>query len=150
MLSISVEASAATKSQTDPSRSWILERSGNVWLSRFADEYERVVNENRDLSRRLRQSLDERAEADQLYASSTMELIAERDRLKTEITELQAQLKGRLSSIAPAREKLMRDEFERKLQELTLQVKRERHKYAELLERVKRQLSKCICQGTAG
>jgi hypothetical protein len=149
MVSTSTEAGVATQ-QTDSSHSWILEKSGNVWLSRLAEEYERVLNENRDLSQRLSQSLGERAEMEKLYASSTTELVAERDRLKTEITELQARPNGRLNSLGPAREKLMRDEFERRLQELTLQVKRERHKYTELLEKVKRQLSKCICQGTAG
>jgi hypothetical protein len=53
---------------------------------------------------------------------------------------------ARLQSLLAAKERLIRDEFERKYQELAAEVKRERHRYTEEVQKLKRQLSTCICK----
>ena len=53
---------------------------------------------------------------------------------------------ARLQSLLAAKEKLIRDEFERKYQELAVEVKRERKRYTEEVQKLKRQLSNCICR----
>jgi hypothetical protein len=53
---------------------------------------------------------------------------------------------ARLQSLLAAKERLIRDEFERKYQELALEVKRERNRYTEEVQKLKRQLSNCICR----
>jgi len=53
---------------------------------------------------------------------------------------------ARFQSLLAAKERLMRDEFERKYQELAVEVKRERHRYTEEVQKLKRQLSTCICR----
>jgi len=45
---------------------------------------------------------------------------------------------ARLQSLLAARERLIRDEFERKFQELTVEVKRERNRYTQEVH--------CICR----
>ena len=80
------------------------------------------------------------------FAEQFEEVINENDRLNLEIVGLRSQLSGRLDSLLAAKEKLMRDEFDRKFQELQVEVKRERNKYAELMREVKKQLSSCICR----
>jgi septin family protein len=61
---------------------------------------------------------------------------------------------ARFQSLMAARERLIRDEFERKYQELAVAVKQERsryteevRKYNEEVRKLKRQLSNCICRG---
>ena len=52
----------------------------------------------------------------------------------------------RLQSLLAAKERLIRDEFERKYQELAVEVKRQRNRYTEEVQELKRQLSNCICR----
>jgi len=53
---------------------------------------------------------------------------------------------ARLQSLLAAKERLIRDEFERKYQELAVEVKREHNRYTEEVRKLKKQLSNCICQ----
>ena len=80
------------------------------------------------------------------FAEQFEEVINENDRLNSEIVDLRAQLNGRLQSLLAVKEKLIRDEFDRKFRDLQVDVKRERSKYAELIQEVKKQLSSCICR----
>jgi hypothetical protein len=56
---------------------------------------------------------------------------------------------ARVQSLLAARERLIRDEFERKYQELAVEVKQERNRHIEEVRKLKRQLSNCIC-GASG
>jgi hypothetical protein len=104
-------------------------------LSSFADEFECVMKEKRDLKQLLSKTLDEKALLNQMYESA-----------RVQIEELKAQLSGRSDSLMVLKEKLIREEFDRKFQELTLEVRRERNKYGQLVSQLKKQLSSCICQ----
>jgi hypothetical protein len=53
---------------------------------------------------------------------------------------------ARLQSLLAAKERLIRDEFERKYQELAVEMKRERNRYTEEVQKLRRQLSNCICR----
>jgi hypothetical protein len=53
---------------------------------------------------------------------------------------------ARLQSLLAAKERLIRDEFERKYQHLAAEVKRQRNRYTEEVQELKRQLSNCICR----
>ena len=57
---------------------------------------------------------------------------------------------ARFQSLLAARERLFRDEFERKYQELAVEVKRERNRYTEEVRKLKRQLSNCMCRASGG
>ena len=52
---------------------------------------------------------------------------------------------ARLQSLLAAKERLIRGEFERKYQNLAVEVKRQRNRYTEEVQELKRQLSNCIC-----
>jgi len=105
-------------------------------LSDFAAEFECVMKEKRDLTLLLSKTLNEKALLNQMYESA-----------RVEIQELKAQLNsGRSDSLAAVKEKLIREEFDRKFQELTLEVRRERNKYGQLVTELKKQLSSCICR----
>jgi hypothetical protein len=136
-------------------------------LSDFAENYESVVNENRDLASRLSDSMREGTRLKELHQRASLEFGAEKDRLNLEIGQLRAQLSGRLESVIAAKEKLMKDEFERKLQERRLQenlgtkwklMKAELEQKIDSLqmelmqerariEKLKKVQSTCICQG---
>ena len=115
-------------------------------LSDLSEKLECSLNENRDLTSRLSKALDENAALNRLYSRTRAESAAERIRLNSEIANLRSQVTGRVQSILAVKEKLMREEFERKFQELTLEVKQERHRYKNAIEEMKRQIAKCICQ----
>src|SRR5262245_10276213 len=115
-------------------------------LSYLAEQYGCLLNEKRDLSSQLSKALDENATLNRLYTETCAELDGERIRLNSEIANLRSQLSGRLQSILAIKEKLMREEFERKFQELTLEIRRERHRYKNAIEEMKKQVASCICQ----
>jgi hypothetical protein len=99
-------------------------------LIQFAQQFETIIQENRELQSRLKTALDER------------------ERLNQEIASLAAQVNGRLAPLLQTREKLMRDEFERSFQELTIEVKQERARYVQLIQRTKSEQANCICRGS--
>jgi hypothetical protein len=81
-----------------------------------------------------------------LYEQTCAEFDGERIRLNSEIANLRSQLTSRLQSILAIKEKLMREEFERKFQELTLEVRQERHRYWNAIDEMKKQIASCICR----
>ena len=128
-------------------------------LSDFAEQFESVVKEKQDLASRLTKALADISAITQLHQRAHAEFDRERTRLNSEIAGLRAQVLGltcraqngtiddaRVQSLLAARERLIRDEFERKFQELTVAVKRERSRFTEEVQKLKTQLSNCICK----
>ena len=115
-------------------------------LSYIAEQFASLLNEKSDLTSQLSKALDENATLNRLYTETCAELDGERIRLNSEIANLRSQLSGRLQSILAIKEKLMREEFERKFQELTLEVRRERQRYRGAIEEMKNQVAGCICR----
>jgi len=105
-----------------------------------------LLNEKSGLTSQLSKALDENATLNRLYTETCAELDGERIRLNSEIANLRSQLSGRLQSILAIKEKLMREEFERKFQELTLEVRRERQRYKNAIEEMRKQTASCICR----
>jgi hypothetical protein len=138
-----------------------IEERRSFSLSEFAEKFENVLNENRDLVCRLSDSIHESARLKELHQRASIEFGAEKDRLNLELGQLRAQLSNRLESLIAAKEKLIRDEFERKLQEnlgtkwklmkseweqkiqsLQMELNQERAR----IEKLKKAQSNCICQ----
>ncbi len=128
-------------------------------LTDFAEQFESVVKEKQDLASRLTKALADISAITQLHQRAHAEFDRERTRLNSEIAGLRAQVLGltcraqngtiddaRVQSLLAARERLIRDEFERKFQELTVAVKQERSRYTEEVQKLKTQLSNCICK----
>jgi len=115
-------------------------------LSYLAEQFGCLLNEKRDLTSQLSKALDENAALNRLYEQTCAEFDGERIRLNAEIANLRSQVTSRLQSILAIKEELMREEFERKFQELTIEVRRERHRYRNAIEEVKKQTASCICQ----
>jgi len=57
------------------------------------------------------------------------------------------EIRGGIQSLLETKERLMRNEFERKFQELAVQVKRQRIQHTEQVDKLKKQLQDCICNG---
>src|SRR5258706_16216875 len=83
-------------------------------LSEFADQLDCVIHENQDLASRLNQAMREKATLGQLYEQSRTEYESERDQLNVEIETLRSQLNGRVQHLLSIKERLMREEYERK------------------------------------
>ena len=130
-----------------------------VLVQSFPTELLSELREKRDLACRLSQALDEMMAMNELYKQRRAEFNAEKSHLQSEIERLQALVEAyskneekkttdsaAVRSILEAREKLIREEFTRKFQELAVEVKRQRTKYDGQVEEMKRRLSGCICQ----
>jgi hypothetical protein len=111
-----------------------------------SNEFESLLNEKRDVTSQLSKALDENAALNRLYKQTCAEFDCERIRLNSEIAKLRSQLTSRLPSLLAAKEKLMKEEFDRKFQELTLEVKQERYRYRTAIEEMKKQMTSCICR----
>src|SRR5215467_4217999 len=133
----------ATPAQDDTGRA-------GLSLNYLADQFGCLLNEKRDLTSQLSKAVDENAALNRLYEQTCAEFDSERIRLNSEIANLRSQLTSRLQSILAIKEKLMREELERKFQELTLEVRRERHRYRNAIEEMKKQIASCICQARKG
>jgi F0F1-type ATP synthase membrane subunit b/b' len=118
----------------------------NQELSDLAEQFASVLNEKRDLASRLSEALDENTALNRLHEQTCEEFDRERIRLNSEIANLRSQLTSRLQSILAVKEKLIREEFERKFQELTVEGRQERHRYRNAIEEMKTQISSCICR----
>jgi phage shock protein A len=132
-------------------------------MSDVAERFETVVKEKRDLACRLSQALEEMNAISQLYRERRAEFIAEKTLLESEIEKLRAVVaeysknkekrtaaSAGVQSILEAREKLIREEFSRKFQDLAVEVKRQRTKFDEQVGKMKKKLSACICQPSDG
>jgi exonuclease VII large subunit len=118
----------------------------NQELSYLAEQFASLLNEKRDLTSQLSEALDENTALNRLYNQAREEFDRERIRLNSEIANLRSQLTSRLQSILAVKEKLIREEFERKFQELTVEVRQERHRYRNAIAEMKRQIASCICR----
>jgi len=87
------------------------------------------------------------------------EFESERSRLNSEIAALRAQIEQQKKSesgaedgatSSSARERLIKDELERKFQAAIVETRREQKRCAEQVAQLKIKLSKCICQGSGG
>jgi hypothetical protein len=129
-------------------------------LNEFAEQFEKAIHDKQALSTRLGQALDEIASMSRYFQEERTRFEAERNNLNLEIESLRAQLSessrkdhrkieqdAGIQSVLAARERLIRDEFERKFQELTIDVRRLRKKHSDEVQRLKDQLSNCICRG---
>jgi len=131
-------------------------------LSEFAEQFETAIREKQEMASRLERALGEVSDLTQLYQQIHKELETERDRMKSEIARLRDQLgeqtrradkppqtdSAAAQALLAAQEKLMRSEFDRKFQELTLEVRQQRAVYTQQMEKMKKQLSNCICRAT--
>jgi hypothetical protein len=128
-------------------------------MSEFADQFECVIKEKRELESRLHEALDEKAALTHLYEHMRIQFDGERNRLTSEIASLRDELnrsakprgpavvdRDSVQSLLIAKEKLIKEEIDRKVQELTIEIRRERKKYATQIETMKSRLSNCICQ----
>jgi hypothetical protein len=110
-------------------------------LSEFADQFEKAIKEKQDLTRRLQSALEEIAKLNSNVADLECQLAASK-------RSASSAADARLESLLAARERLIRDEFERKFQDLSLEVKRQRKKYAHQIAEMKQQMSNCICRAS--
>ena len=86
------------------------------------------------------------------------EFESERSRLNSEIAALRAQIEQQKKSEnraegatnSSSRERLIKDELERKFQAAIVESRREQKRCAEQVAQLKIKLSKCICQGSGG
>jgi hypothetical protein len=80
------------------------------------------------------------------------ELAQENGRLSESLSELQSRPggKGRQQAELAARERLIRDEYERKAQALQLEFNKERRLLADRFKKMQDQMAGCICRLTDG
>ena len=126
-------------------------------LNEFAEQFETALKERHDLSVRLEKARDEIAALIRARAESDTErtyLNAEIAKLRDQVAELATRREtskedlARTEYLVAAREKLIRDEFDKKFQELTIQVRNQRKKYSQELDALKKRLKNCMCQST--
>ena len=131
-------------------------------VSELAEQFEPLIKEKRDLVCRLSQALDEITAMNQLYRERRAQFNAEKSLLQSEIEKLRAQVTeysnnqekrantASVQSLLEAREKLIREEYSRKFQDLAIEVKQQRAKYDEQVQEMKKKISACICQPLDG
>src|SRR5262245_49596913 len=144
-------------SRTTDTEWWKTSRS----LNEIGEHLERAVKEKQELERRYVELLHENNQLGLRCDKAAAELTAERVRRSDDVASLQAQInaqakpqlglggEGRQQAEMAAREKLIRDEFERKIQELRLELNKERHLLAKRLEKMKAEAASCICRGNS-
>jgi len=97
-------------------------------LSDIAAYLEHVLEENTKLERLLKEAIRERITLHLQYAEANAGL----EKKQTEYS---------------AREKLARDDYERRIQEVQTEFRRERHQLQQLVRSLKTDLDGCICKG---
>jgi phage shock protein A len=131
-------------------------------LSEFADQFELAIKERDEIAVRLNKALDDLTSISQLYERTRADFESERQRLNTELASLRAQMAElsqkkekavsaddvSVKSLLATQERLIRDEFEKKYQELTVQVRTQRKKYTQQVDDMKRRLSSCMCRAS--
>src|SRR5262245_35499871 len=133
-------------------------------LSEFVEQYETAIKERQDLSTRLFQALEEIETINQIYEQRRLEFDSERTRLNLEIDSLRTQLhesakkqaekqssngdSAGVQSVIAARERLIRDEFDKKFQELLVEVRTQKKKYIEQVDQMKKKMARCMCQAS--
>jgi signal transduction protein with GAF and PtsI domain len=131
-------------------------------LSEFADQFELAIKERDEIAVRLNKALDDLTSISQLYERTRADFENERQRLNTELASLRTQMAElwqkkekpvsaddvSVKSLLATQERLIRDEFEKKYQELTVQVRTQRKKYTQQVDDMKRRLSSCMCRAS--
>jgi septal ring factor EnvC (AmiA/AmiB activator) len=126
-------------------------------LNEFAEQFETAIKERHELSIRLDKAREEIATLMRGRAEFEKERVflnAEIAKLRDQVADLAKKREtskediARTECLVAAREKLIRDEFERKFQELTVQVRNQRKKYTQEMEVMKKRLKSCMCQST--
>lgn len=97
-------------------------------LGEIADRLEHALAEKEKLERRV------------------AELLAENERLAADVRAQKLTAGGRQQAVFAARERLVKDEFERKLQALQLELNKERHRHARELKQIEMDRAGCICK----
>jgi seryl-tRNA synthetase len=133
------------QSQTSPSNDWW---KTNRSLLEIVDH----------LERRLAEALEENQNLQQRCATAKMEHESERRRLQSELSNLRLQANEMLKRLQQkmgagkrevaqltAKERLVRDEQERKIQALQLELKNERSLSELRLRQVESKIANCIC-----
>jgi hypothetical protein len=131
-------------------------------LSEFADQFELAIKERDEIAVRLSKALDDLTAVSQLYERSRIQFEGERKRLHAEVESLHTQMAElskkkekavsaddiSVKSLLATQERLIRDEFEKKYQELTVQVRTQRKKYTQQVDDLKKRLSSCMCRAS--
>jgi len=158
--------SRVLQSQESPSNSWW---NTNRSLPEIADRLQRTVEEREALEHRLAELQEENRTLQQRYAQSKVDHEDECSRLRSEISNLRLQaneMLNRLQQVSSverrqqaelsAKERLIRDEQERKIQALQLELKNERNLNEkrlqqerslneQRLQQLQARISRCIC-----
>jgi molecular chaperone GrpE (heat shock protein) len=105
-------------------------------LSEIAEHCQQIVKEKQELEERLSELLHENTRLKGQCDEANAELATERSRRTTK--------EGSQAKVA-AKERLLKDELVRTIQELTVQLKQERDRREKQVEELNRALSNCIC-----
>ena len=131
---------------------WKTQRTANE----IADNLTGSIVDKKILERRLAEIAQENAVLKVRCSVATKELATERHRLQSEIADLKARVSaaesapvktggGRLVAECSARERLLKDEFERIVQSLRVDLKMERQRHETQLKTLKDRMEGCIC-----
>jgi hypothetical protein len=153
--SISGDRISMISQLSGPGRPSPLEQELTLSLTAIAEDLDCALRYKQEIERRLSEVIRERDSLNARCEQAKAELANIRTRMKMEITNLQLQLaesskstlKRQQAELA-AREKLIRDEFERKLQTIQVGMKQERHQLQQRLAKMKEEMSACICRQT--
>ena len=145
--------------QAIPETHTLAGRQGPGSLVELAEQLEIAQREKREIASQLREAFAEIAAINKLYNERRTQfesekdfLISELDKLRAEVREYpkkgenKASMSGGVQSLLETRERLVREEFERKFQDLAIVVKRQRQKYNERVDEMRKHLSGCICK----
>jgi hypothetical protein len=115
---------------------WNVPRS----LGDIAEHLERTLKDRQNLERKLAELLEENTR----LASRCVQFdsaLASAGKLKSKTAG-----HGRQEAELAVRERLLKDEFERKTQELRLEMNKERRQLVESVEQLKKELAGCFCR----
>lgn len=100
----------------------------------IAEHLDRALAEKQALERRLAEALEENRKLS--------------SQVSDELNKLQESptAGGRYQAVFAARERLLKDEFERKIQALQTEFNKERYQHSKRLEQLKQDMSTCICR----
>jgi hypothetical protein len=134
-------------------------------LSDIAEQLERVLVDKQALESRLADVFEENRILCLSHDQAKLEFAQEQERLKFEIEDLRWQVAegrkqlqeksgaGRQVAELAARERLLKDEYERKVQALQVELNKERHQlnkerslYAKHIEKMELDRASCICR----
>jgi hypothetical protein len=115
---------------------WNVPRS----LADIAEHLERTFKDRQNLERKLTELVEENNRLASRCAAVDAEL-ASMGKLKSKTAG-----PGRHEAELAVRERLLKDEFERKTQELRLEMNKERRQLVECVEKLKMELAGCFCR----